>query len=130
MRQATTSILTLALVTMALASAPAPDVVARHFGLARSEPAKDATVSSTSEVRLWFTQVPQEGSVSVRLVDASGAALETGELASDAEDAKVVYLPLHHPLSAGRYTVAWRGIGDDGHVVRGEFGFSVTADAP
>jgi methionine-rich copper-binding protein CopC len=30
-------------------------------------------------------------------------------------------------LPAGGYTVAWRGIGDDGHVVRGDFTFSVTA---
>jgi hypothetical protein len=130
MRKAPTSILTLALVATALAAAPARDADVRHFALAKSEPAKDAAVPSPSEIRLWFSQVPQGNSVSVRLVDAGGAALETGDLASDADDAKIVYLPLHHPLTAGRYTVAWRGIGDDGHVVRGEFGFSVTAEAP
>ena len=30
-------------------------------------------------------------------------------------------------LDEGAYTVAWRGIGDDGHVVRNDFGFRVTA---
>lgn len=128
MRKATTSIFALALTAAALAAVPASDAGARHFALVKSEPANDAAVTSPSEIRLWFSQVPQEGSVSVRLVDAGGSALETGELASDPEDAKVVFLPVPRTLAAGKYTVAWRGIGDDGHVVRGEFGFSVTAD--
>ena len=96
-----------------------------HFALVRSSPEADASVSSLDEVRLWFSQVPQEGSVSVRLVGPAGEAVETGDLASDPEDGKVVFVPVETTLPGGAYTVAWRGIGDDGHVVRGDFAFTV-----
>lgn len=99
----------------------------RHFGLQRSSPAEDARVTDVDEVRLWFTQVPQENSASVRLVDSAGNLVETGDLMSDPDDGKIVYVTLHEALPNGAYTVAWRGIGDDGHVVRGEFGFTVAA---
>jgi copper transport protein len=99
----------------------------RHFALVRSSPEADATVASVDEVRLWFSQVPQEGSASVRLIDAAGEAVETGQLTSDPDDGKVVFVTVDADLPDGGYTVAWRGIGDDGHVVRGDFAFTVAA---
>lgn len=96
-----------------------------HFALERSVPEADASVSSVREIRLWFTQVPQENSASVRLIDAAGEAVETGEVTSDPADGKIVFVALQTPLPPGGYTVAWRGIGDDGHVVRGDFAFTV-----
>lgn len=99
-----------------------------HFALVRSSPEAGATVASLEEVRLWFSQVPQESSVAVRLIDAAGETVETGELTSDPDDGKVVFVTVDADLAAGGYTVAWRGIGDDGHVVRGDFAFTVTAE--
>src|SRR5687768_3030088 len=92
-----------------------------HFGLSRSVPAADASVTSPSEVRLWFTEAAQENSVGVRLVNAGGTALETPPVARDEQDARVYALAVPRPLAAGRYTVSWRGIGADGHVVQGNF---------
>jgi methionine-rich copper-binding protein CopC len=106
--------------------AKAVDVI--HFALARSVPAADATVASPSEVRLWFTEAAKDNSVSIRLVNAGGAALETSPPARDEADAKVYAITIARPVPAGRYTVAWRGIGDDGHVVAGEFAFTVSAE--
>ena len=100
-------------------------VAPEHFGLSRSMPAADATVSELDEVRLWFTQVPQENSLSVRLVDGEGELVETSELSSDPEDGRIVTMGVPGPIASGAYTVAWRGIGDDGHVVRGDFSFLV-----
>jgi len=114
-----------AAVGVAATSVPAATVW--HFGLARSAPEADATVPSVDEVRMWFTQVPQEGSLSVRLVDPAGDLVETGELGNDPDDGKIAFLPIEQPLESGAYTVAWRGIGDDGHVVRGDFTFTVAA---
>ena len=121
------SILALVLLCSTLAVAPAVDAAAFHFGLRQSAPAADAQVASPEEVRLWFTQVPQENSVAIRVIDPAGEALETGEVASDPDDGKIVYVTVGETLPAGKYTVSWRGIGDDGHVVRGDFAFSVTA---
>ena len=119
-------LLALVVLCSILAATPAVDGPF-HFGLRQSAPAADAKVPAPEEVRLWFTQVPQESSVAIRVIDASGEAVETGEVASDPDDGKIVYVTIGPTLAAGAYTVSWRGIGDDGHVVRGDFAFSVTA---
>ena len=111
---------------VALAVGAVPDgSAARHFGLSKSAPAADASVTSLDEVRLWFTEEPGENSVAIRLVDGAGNALETGEVTTDAEDNRVFSVSFDDYLADGTYTVAWRGIGDDGHVARGDFEFSV-----
>jgi methionine-rich copper-binding protein CopC len=116
----------IALVLISAAAAPtvATDV---HFGLARSVPAADATVPSPAELQLWFTQVPKAGSLTVRLVDGRGSLVETPEPRAAENDAKEIHVAVPRRLGAGTYTVAWRGIGDDGHIVQGEFGFAVAA---
>ena len=111
-----------AVLTIGAASAAMP-----HFALSSSVPAADATVAPPSEVRLSFTEAANAGTVSIRLTDAAGAPIETAEVAQDARDAKVYSVAVARRLAAGRYTVAWRGIGDDGHAVQGNFGFTVSA---
>lgn len=98
-----------------------------HFALTKSTPEANSEVSSPDEIRLWFSQVPQEGSMSVRLLDADGELVETGDAARDASDGRVWSVAIGHRLAPGPYTVSWRGIGDDGHVVRGEVPFAVAA---
>ncbi|MDP2958245.1 MAG: copper resistance protein CopC [Longimicrobiales bacterium] len=98
-----------------------------HFGLARSAPADKATVHDLSEIRLWFTEAPSEGTVSVRLLGASGAPVPTADPVRDPADGKVFSVQVSQPPAPGQYTVAWRGMGTDGHVVRGEFTFTVAA---
>jgi methionine-rich copper-binding protein CopC len=111
---------------LALGATNAADLL--HFGLSRSVPAADTTVTTPAEVRLWFTQAAKEGSVGIRVVNAAGSAIETAPPARDQADGRVYAVAIGTPLAAGRYTVAWRGIGDDGHVVTGEFGFTVSAE--
>ena len=101
---------------------------ARHFALAKSMPEADSSVTSPENLQLWFTQVPQDGSYTVRLLDAAGELVETGDATRNEEDAKLIEVTVGRALSAGAYTVAWRGIGDDGHVVRDDFGFTVTEE--
>lgn len=113
-------------ILLALGAVAAADVL--HFGLSRSVPAADTTVAKPAEVRLWFTQVAKEGSVSIRVVDAAGNAIEAAAPARDEADGRIYAVAIARPLSAGRYTVAWRGIGDDGHVVTGDFGFTVSSE--
>jgi methionine-rich copper-binding protein CopC len=117
--------LAVSLMTGATAFPGVTDLV--HFGLRSSSPAADATVAAVEEIRLTFTQVPQENSATIRLVNAGGDLVETGELQSDPNDATTVFVAVGTALAHGRHTVAWRGIGDDGHVVRGDFGFTVAA---
>ena len=104
-----------------------PDIF--HFALSKSSPAADSAVPSPNEVRLWFTQAPQQNSVAVRLVNPAGELVDTSDPSLDQADQKVVSVNVDGALGAGGYTVSWRGIGDDGHVVRGEFGFTVNAQS-
>lgn len=98
-----------------------------HFALSKSTPEADATVEAPAQIRLWFTQEPQDGTVSIRLVGAEEAGVHVTEAAQDAEDPTSFFVELHGTLPAGTYTVAWRGMGQDGHVVRDTFDFSVAA---
>lgn len=116
----------IALALMAVAAAPG-ESDRFHFALQRSVPAADATVTPPAEIQLWFTQVPQAGSLSVRVVDGSGDLVATEEPKAHGDDAKAFTMKVGRQLTAGAYTVSWRGIGDDGHVVRDEFGFNVSS---
>ncbi|HET9949965.1 MAG TPA: copper resistance CopC family protein [Longimicrobiales bacterium] len=121
------SLLALCLLLVAGALGAAGAHAALHFELSGSLPEPDATVPPPEEVRLWFTEAPQEGSVAIRLIDPAGEPVETGEPTPAEDDARVVSVAVEPRLAPGRYTVSWRGIGDDGHVVRGDFGFTVAA---
>lgn len=111
---------------LALAGATLVAATPFHFGLVKSVPADKATVSHASEVRLWFSEAPSEGTVSIRVIDAAGNAVPTTDPAQDPQDEKAFGVAVPAGLTAGDYSVAWRGMGDDGHVVRGEFAFSVS----
>ena len=100
------------------------DHLALHFSLSRSEPAADATVTPPEELRLWFTEAPQDNSTSIRLL-AGDAVVETGPAIPDSGDAKVYSVAIARTLEEGGYSVAWRAMAADGHVVRGEIPFTV-----
>lgn len=108
------------------AACGAIDHEALHFELSKSAPAKDASVAAPDELRLWFTEAPQENSVSIRLM-AGNERVETGPAVQDPDDAKIFSVAVEHALDPGAYTVVWRGMGRDSHVVRGEIPFSVLA---
>lgn len=97
-----------------------------HFGLRKSEPSAEAAVAPPHELRFWFTQAPQENSISIRLM-AGEARVDTGPAEEDAEDDKIFSVAIENALEAGAYTIFWRGMGQDGHVVRGDIPFTVTA---
>lgn len=120
--RARTALLALLLLSAGAATAATPF----HFGLARSVPEDQATVEHASDVTLWFTEPPSEGTVSIRLVDGGGALVPAGDVVQDDADPKAFSISTEKPLATGGYTVSWRGMGDDGHVVRGTLTFTVS----
>ena len=105
-------------VTLAAAS-----TLSAHMAYAKSLPEQDAMVTeSPSELRVWFTQAP-EPAVSRLTLEGPSGEIEIGETTVAAEKSLVAAVPA--PLVPGRYTVTWRSAGDDGHVQRGEFTFTV-----
>jgi methionine-rich copper-binding protein CopC len=126
MKQKLAAVLVLALVAVGGTYAPSTSGL-MHFALAKSMPAADSSVPAPSAVQLWFTEAPQTNSVSIRLIEGSGELVETSLPKMDEEDDKAASVSVEGALGSGEYTVAWRGIGADGHVVRGEYAFSVSA---
>lgn len=121
---ATLTLLALGAPTAAHAEGPALP----HFALSKSSPEAGSTVKAPDEVRLWFSQVPQEGTTSIRLLNAAEELIHTSDVAQSSDDPKSFAVSLHAPLPPGAYTVVWRAMGADGHVVRGDFSFTVSAD--
>lgn len=99
-----------------------------HLRLERSAPAADSVVPPPSEIRLWFSQSTQEGATSIRLIDSAGEPVPTLEVEAS-EDHTVHHVGLREELESGRYTVAWRTMAQDGHVIRGDFEFTVRSTA-
>lgn len=121
----TTKVKALLMSALLVSIVAATPMEAFHFGLSRSIPSAGESVAPPSEVMLWFTEVPQDNSISIRLVDGRGDLVGTSEARQDEEDRTSFSISPSQTLAAGGYTVAWRGIGQDGHTVRGDFGFTV-----
>ena len=98
-----------------------------HSLLVRSEPGRNATVTRAPErVKLWFSEriEPAYAKLSVwseagKLVDARDAAVAPNDQ---------TLLTVSTPgLGSGRYTVRFRVLSVDGHVVESSFAFTVKA---
>lgn len=99
-----------------------------HFELIRSDPGDEAMIDEVpSQVRLWFSEEPQAHGARVRLMGPDEALVSMGDVERDAEDEKLVTAAIIGEIQSGSYTVIWRAMGRDGHVVSGEFTFSYHA---
>jgi putative copper export protein/methionine-rich copper-binding protein CopC len=97
-----------------------------HGHLERARPAAGARLAAPPrELRLTFTETPALAFTRLELLDASGAtiALAPPTLAADAP--RTVVSSVGATLTAGTYTVVWQMAGDDGHLTRGRFTFTV-----
>ncbi|MCY3698609.1 MAG: copper resistance protein CopC [Gemmatimonadetes bacterium] len=100
--------------------------VCAHLSLEASFPKKDETVSiSPPTVTLWFTEAPQMAGTSVRLLPKGGEPLDLEPATAQEDDSSVVVLDVSETLADGDYEVMWRAMSQDGHTIRGDFGFTV-----
>jgi len=92
-----------------------------HTRLSSSLPADQATVVAAPEqIELVFsTEVTL---TALSLQDMRGTSYELGAMPTAAKREFAIPVP---KLAAGSYTVAWRAVGADTHVVSGEVHFSV-----
>jgi copper transport protein len=100
-----------------------------HITLDRSVPADGEKVAgSVGEIRLFFSGAPLMRGASVRVVNSARSLMRSSPPAADSADSKQVFVTIQPPLPPGTYVVQWRCIADDGHVMRGDFAFEVTAE--
>lgn len=99
-----------------------------HLHLVKSTPAASASVTAAPDsIKLWFSQAPELKLTTVKLTGPGAAVVDLAPLAEG--DSALVVAPVKGKMGAGAYTVAWRTMSTDGHVVRGTFAFKVTARA-
>lgn len=97
-----------------------------HLTVVKTMPADESTVSDRpARVQVWFTQQPS-ARVSRLDMKGPGGNVPLGELEIDRDDRSLSAI-IETALAPGRYEVSWRTAGDDGHVMRGTFRFTVEA---
>ena len=102
-----------------------PGSTPAHSLLVRSQPERRATVTRPpEEVRLWFSERIEPAYAQLSVWDAEGKQVDAGDAAVDPADSTT--LTVRTPgLRAGRYTVRYRVLSVDGHVVESSFSFTV-----
>lgn len=102
-----------------------PNTVFAHAELIKSEPASRATLTTSPEqIKLWFNEEIEVDYASLSLTDKSGKVLTDAKPMGLPDDAKSIYLELPE-LEKGRYTVNYRVLSVDGHVMESEYKFTV-----
>jgi methionine-rich copper-binding protein CopC len=98
-----------------------------HASLVRSSPARRAVLLRPPDrVSLWFNERLEPAFSRITVTDASGATVQLGEAVVATDDPVRLSVGLR-PLPAGTYTVRYRVLSVDGHVVEGEFPFTLRA---
>lgn len=91
-----------------------------HTHLVRSDPADNATLAAApATVTLVFAEPVTLTAVKV---ESEGARLAVSPLPPNPGAQSTLPLP---PLTAGRYTLRWRALSDDGHIMSGAIHFTI-----
>ena len=101
-----------------------------HVHLTRSEPMADSSVAAPTAVKLWFSAPIEVSVTSIHLTNGANHAVATGAPTQASGRNQPVVIPITGAMEPGRYSVAWRTMSHDSHVVRGTFAFTVRAAAP
>ncbi|MDE1011178.1 MAG: copper resistance protein CopC [Paraburkholderia fungorum] len=97
-----------------------------HAGLVKSEPGRRAALTAApTQIRLCFNEQVEPKFSSVSLIRADAAAIELGALDADPKDPRCLSAKITGEMSTGDFTVKYKVLSVDGHVVDYGFGFSV-----
>lgn len=102
-----------------------PSVALAHAYLVKSVPAGRATLfSSPGKIQLWFNERLEPKYSSASVYDPDGKRVDADDDQVSTEDPKRLSVALKQ-LPAGRYTVKFRVLSVDGHVVEQSFPFTI-----
>jgi hypothetical protein len=115
---------TVSVTAILVAAIAGPALALFHNHLEKSVPAANEVTTSPKTIRLWFAEKVEPKFSSITLMKSDSTKIETGK-ATGTDDPKSITADVPTTLPAGSYLIRWRTAGDDGHAVRGTFGFSV-----
>ena len=108
---------------LALWLAPAPALA--HAYLVKAQPAQRAVLFAPPErVQLWFNERLEAAFCTLQVFDAGDKQVDKGDMQVAPDDPKHLSVGLN-PLAPGAYTVKFRVLSVDGHVVTNQFSFPV-----
>jgi copper resistance protein C len=111
------SVLSLAILVSATVS------VFAHMKTSKMEPGANATLTAPpSRIQVWFTQAPDPKVSKLELAGSAGTVKLTGFRVTPE---KSIVAQIEGVLADGRYTTRWQAAGTDGHVQKGEYGFTI-----
>jgi methionine-rich copper-binding protein CopC len=103
----------------------APAVAGAHAEMVKSVPARRSSITtSPPRVRLSFNERVEAKFSRVSVWDAKGAQVDLKDAEVDAEDPKQLTVGLP-ALEPGTYTVRFRVLSVDGHIVESQFPFTI-----
>ena len=103
--------------------------VLAHAMLVKAEPPRRAQLTQTpTQVRLWFNEDIEKDYTSLTVLDAAKNSVTDIQPHIAEDDRKAIVLPLSQ-LAPGKYTVKFRVLSVDGHVVDSSYDFTVKSKA-
>jgi copper resistance protein C len=102
-----------------------PSIGSTHAYLVKSSPARRAVLSGApARVALWFNERLEAQFSQVSVWNTEGQQVDGGDVQVGPEDGKKLSVGIP-TLPAGPYTVKYRVLSVDGHIVESEFPFTV-----
>ena len=96
-----------------------------HASLVKSVPAQRAVLyRAPAKIQLWFNERLEPRYSSFSLLDAAGKPVETGRVEVAGDDPKSLTATIN-ALPPGRYSVKFRVLSSDGHVVQNQISFTI-----
>jgi methionine-rich copper-binding protein CopC len=96
-----------------------------HAYLVKSSPARRAVLSTPpTRVVLWFNERLEAQFSQISIWNAEGQQIDGGDVQVGPDDSKKLSVGIP-TLPAGSYTVKYRVLSVDGHVVEAEFPFTI-----
>jgi methionine-rich copper-binding protein CopC len=96
-----------------------------HAGLVKSVPARRAVLSQApARVQLWFTERLEARFCHVSVWNATEQQIDSADMRLGPDDPKLLSVGLP-ALAPGIYTVKYRVLSVDGHVVESQFSFTL-----
>lgn len=102
-----------------------PMAAEAHAILVKSQPAKDETVSVVpKQIDLWFNDPVRSEYKALAVIDSEGKRVDNHDVEQSLTDGSNIYATVE-TLAPGTYTVRYRVVSQDTHIVTGKFQFTV-----
>lgn len=102
-----------------------PIAAEAHAILVKSQPAKDEEVTvAPKQIDLWFNDPVRSQYKALAVIDSEGKRVDKRDVEQSLTDGSHIYATVED-LAPGTYTIRYRVVSQDTHIVTGKFQFTV-----